>query len=343
MKTRIVTTADHRFFVRTGGSGPPLVLLHASPMTSASLLPLAEGLADRFTVVAVDTPGYGRSAPLPTPPRALADYVPAFRQLFAALGLERFHLYGTATGAQLAIRIALTEPGRVERLYLDNAAHFTDEQAAAIVEDYFPGLAPQWDGRHLLRAWTMVRNLLRYFPWFDERESARVGTQLPPAAVLHTIARDYLTAGAGYATAYRLAFAHERAANVRALTVPTTLFHHRGSIIERYIRQLTEQDLPPNVVVVPTPAPAADKAAAVRQEMLRHATGAADFQLQLGSCAPAPSPGPDPTLLPPGLHQPPRPDEYGNYLTTAWFQLRDHAPGAAPAELHRRLLTWLHQ
>ena len=44
---------------------PVIVLLHASPMSSANMLPIMNALSDSFKVIALDTPGYGQSDPLP--------------------------------------------------------------------------------------------------------------------------------------------------------------------------------------------------------------------------------------------------------------------------------------
>src|ERR1051325_5482526 len=53
---------DHaEVFVRVGGAGPPLVLLHGYPQTHACWHKLAPQLAKHFSVVLCDLPGYGRS------------------------------------------------------------------------------------------------------------------------------------------------------------------------------------------------------------------------------------------------------------------------------------------
>jgi haloacetate dehalogenase len=52
--------------VRVGGSGPPLLLLHGYPETSAMWAGVAGDLARDFTVVAPDLRGYGESSPPPT-------------------------------------------------------------------------------------------------------------------------------------------------------------------------------------------------------------------------------------------------------------------------------------
>ena len=61
-----------RVFARVGGSGPPLLLLHGYPQTHLMWHATAPLLAERYTVVVADLPGYGasfRPAPTPTTPR----------------------------------------------------------------------------------------------------------------------------------------------------------------------------------------------------------------------------------------------------------------------------------
>src|SRR5690606_14891693 len=59
------TQDGRRIHYRRAGSGPPLVLLHASPSSSRVQIPLLRAWADDFTVIALDTPGFGLSDPLP--------------------------------------------------------------------------------------------------------------------------------------------------------------------------------------------------------------------------------------------------------------------------------------
>ena len=105
-------------FARVGGSGPPLLLLHGYPQTHLMWHAAAPLLAERFTVVAADLPGYGASfRPAPAPDhaphskRALArDLVEAM----AALGHERFAVAGHDRGGRVAYRMALDHPDRVD-------------------------------------------------------------------------------------------------------------------------------------------------------------------------------------------------------------------------------------
>src|SRR5580700_599702 len=82
----------------TGGSGPPLLLLHGFPQCKAMWARVAPQLADEYTVVCADLRGYGDSGkPKCLPDRSnyafrtmAADQVALMRQL----GFPRFHMIG---------------------------------------------------------------------------------------------------------------------------------------------------------------------------------------------------------------------------------------------------------
>ncbi len=57
-----VDTEAGRIFARSGGSGPPLALLHGFPESSLMWARIAPQLATRFTVVVMDLRGYGWSS-----------------------------------------------------------------------------------------------------------------------------------------------------------------------------------------------------------------------------------------------------------------------------------------
>ena len=244
-------------------AGPPLVLLHPSPRNSAMYEPWMRMLAAHGRVLALDTPGYGGSDALSAPPGSLADYIGPLHQLLQEVAGPRCVIYGSATGAQLGIAYALAQPQAVAHLMLDNAAHFDDDECDRILARYFPDLTPRADGGHLATAWQMCAQMTEFFPWFETDEAHRIAARPAPADVVHTGVLELLAAGPGYASAYRAAFAHERAAKVQALTVPTTLLRWQGSILLRHIDRLLGFTLPPQVAVVDIPAPMAERYAAM--------------------------------------------------------------------------------
>lgn len=106
--------------VRHGGAGPPLLLLHGHPRTHATWHRVAALLADRFTIVAPDLRGYGRSSKPPAgadhagySKRAMAGDVV---RLMGRLGFERFSVAGHDRGAYVAFRLAMDHPAAVHRL-----------------------------------------------------------------------------------------------------------------------------------------------------------------------------------------------------------------------------------
>jgi haloacetate dehalogenase len=117
--THEIAVGDATVFARAGGSGPPLVLLHGYPQTHLMWARVAAELAPRFTVVAMDLRGYGRSS---TPAsregeaytkRVMANDAVA---LMAALGHPKFAVAGHDRGGRVAYRLALDHPDRVTKI-----------------------------------------------------------------------------------------------------------------------------------------------------------------------------------------------------------------------------------
>lgn len=247
VKNAWIKIGEQHVHLRRAGSGAPLVLLHASPSSSRMFIPFIQHLAEHYSVFAFDTPGYGKSQPLKIPVTDIESYTRFFCECFDKIGLEKFALYGSATGAQLAIRYGLSYPEQIEHLYLDNAADFSDEERTTIMKNYFPDLSPNIEGTHLDQTWKMVKGMFKYFPWFQEDEAHALSLPDLPASILHRVACDFLIAGAGYDRAYRAAFEHEKAEYVKALKVPTTVFRWAGSIILPYTDRLLDHEFNSNV------------------------------------------------------------------------------------------------
>ena len=117
---RDIETTGARIRVRVGGDGPPLLLLHGYPQTSAMWRHVAPALAERFTVVCPDLRGYGASSK----PSSGPDYVNYSKREMArdqvevmeTMGHTRFGLVGHDRGGRVAHRMAADWPDHVERL-----------------------------------------------------------------------------------------------------------------------------------------------------------------------------------------------------------------------------------
>jgi haloacetate dehalogenase len=118
-EARTIDTAETRIFLRTAGSGPPLLLLHGYPETHVMWHRVAPALVATHTVVLPDLRGYGDSGRPPSDPAHLAyskrksaqDLV----EVMGKLGFEKFAVVGHDRGGRVAHRMCLDHPARVRR------------------------------------------------------------------------------------------------------------------------------------------------------------------------------------------------------------------------------------
>ena len=217
---RFVACGERRVMVRWAGSGPPVLLLHESPVSSAAFVPLIGSLAERFTVIALDTPGYGGSDPLASHRPQIADYADALRETVDALGLERAAVFGRHTGAAIAIEFASRYPERVSGAVLEGCPAFTPEEMEELVASYLPPFRPDWSGSHVAWLWSRIRDQFCFFPWNRQGPASRIAIDMPRPSILNRIATDLLLAGDGYRVAYEAAFRYDGAAAAAAARVP---------------------------------------------------------------------------------------------------------------------------
>src|SRR3954464_1390076 len=155
-----------------GGSGAPLVLIHGIGHTWRGWRPMLPMLEERFDVLAVDLPGFGRSEPFPpgvdSTPEALAD---AVEDEMGRAGFERAHIAGNSLGGWVALELA--RRGRAETVTAISPA----------------GLQ---HGRE--RDWGVA--ILRGMRWIGQNTP-------PPAFLLQSAVGRVLAAGPSYARAWK--------------------------------------------------------------------------------------------------------------------------------------------
>lgn len=100
------------------GEGPPLVLLHGTPWSSALWRPIADSLADRFTVHVWDMPGYGSSSKEADHAVDLGVQAELFVHLLDEWGLERPHVIAHDYGGAVSLRARLLHDRRYASLCL---------------------------------------------------------------------------------------------------------------------------------------------------------------------------------------------------------------------------------
>jgi haloacetate dehalogenase len=196
--------------VRTGGSGPPLLLLHGYPETHLMWRGIAGDLAGDLTVVAPDLRGYGGSSQPATVPthetfgkRAMAADGVALMQ---RLGFDRFDVAGHDRGARVAYRMALDSPDAVRRVTVMDVVP-TGEVWARADARFARGY---WHWGFLAQPAPVPETLIGHDPehffldaqfggvlrGFDPEAVADYTRALHDPAVVHAICEDY-RAGAG--------------------------------------------------------------------------------------------------------------------------------------------------
>ncbi len=117
MKPRAITIDGDRVVYRAAGKGPVLLLVHGMAGSSLTWKHVMPALAERFTVVAPDLLGQGRSDK-PRGEYSLGAYVDTLRDLMDALGHQRATIIGQSLGGGVAMQFAYELPERCERLVL---------------------------------------------------------------------------------------------------------------------------------------------------------------------------------------------------------------------------------
>lgn len=119
-RTSDIQVGDATIHVRTGGSGPAVVLLHGFGDTGDMWAPLAARLAADHTVVVPDLRGMGRSS------RPVGGYdkksqAGDIRAVLAKLGVEKSAVVGHDIGTMVAYAYAARYPERTTKLVVMDA------------------------------------------------------------------------------------------------------------------------------------------------------------------------------------------------------------------------------
>jgi pimeloyl-ACP methyl ester carboxylesterase len=121
-----------------GGEGPLLLLIHGMGGTYENWSSVMEPLARRYTVVAPDLPGHGRSAPS-AGDYSLGALAASLRDLLLTLGHERATLVGHSLGGGIAMQLAYQFPELAERLVLVSSGGLGPEVSLVLRAAALPG------------------------------------------------------------------------------------------------------------------------------------------------------------------------------------------------------------
>lgn len=130
---RTVALGNRQIHLHEFGAGPPVLMLHGGGPGASGQSNYArniDALASRFRVLVPDLPGYGGSSKGVNSEDPFGDLAAAMLALLDALGIDRAHVVGNSLGGACALRMALEQPGRVDRLVLMGPGGIGISQAA---------------------------------------------------------------------------------------------------------------------------------------------------------------------------------------------------------------------
>ncbi|MFE7976587.1 Ohr family peroxiredoxin [Streptomyces shenzhenensis] len=198
------------------GDGPALVVVHQSPLSSATYEPAMAALAAHgLNTVAFDIPGFGMSDATPEQ-WSIPEYAAALWRIVDELGLDQVHFLGQHTGAIICAEATRRRRDRVLSLIFQGIPLYDDEERAEKAAHYAPGYTPAPDGAHLKVVWDRIRGL---YPGISAESCSRQ-------------VAEYLSVGPDYGVAYRAVFAH-RPDTAALKGVPTLLLHGGDDVLDR--------------------------------------------------------------------------------------------------------------
>lgn len=226
-----------RLHFRFGGSGPPVVLLHDSPRSSVLHAANVAWLGEHFTVFALDSPGFGESAPL-SGRHDVAAYAGALLAALDALGLDRVALYGFHSSSKFALELAVLHPERVSLLVMDGLslpASVADEE---YLRRYLVPFEPDSAGAYVLRHWVKSLDFHRFFPWFEQDAAHRLHMALPDPLAFHEYVTDVFMAGSNWTGGYGAALRYLAAPRFARLRTPSVVMCREDDVLYTYLDSL---------------------------------------------------------------------------------------------------------
>src|ERR1700677_5385492 len=117
MLTRTLEAPEVSLYYEARGSGPVLLMIPGGPMDAAGFAPLADCVADRYTVVTCDCGGNSRStAEGPKDDLTVGVFADDAHRLLAAVTSEPAYVLGSSGGASYSLDLVARYPEQVRTL-----------------------------------------------------------------------------------------------------------------------------------------------------------------------------------------------------------------------------------
>jgi pimeloyl-ACP methyl ester carboxylesterase len=207
---------------RAGTRGRPMLLFPSGGGSAETFAPVIQRLARTHRIVAVDYFGNGESDK-PERNVDIETLAEDARELADKLGFDSIDLWGSHTGALIAMELAVRHPVRIGRAVLEGPVFISSAFQADLLEKYFPRMTPDQWGLHLQLFWNWRRDLFMYWPWYrvDYAAARRLG--IPEPSDMHRFVMGLLQSGSHYDRAYRSAYIYRTSERIGRLQCPTLI------------------------------------------------------------------------------------------------------------------------
>ena len=215
MQRHFLDTPSGQIHYVAEGSGDPIILLHQSPFSLDEYAEIIPTLSKKYRVVAMDTPGYGKSDKPPKQP-SIEDYAAAVVMLMDHLKISKATLVGHHTGAFIAGEVGAAYPERVDKLILSGIIHTDEEMRKSGLEMFENPWEIKGDGSHIVEQWN----------YFKEHDPS-----LTPGA-LNKMVTDWLSSGTPYSSwGYIAVFSYPAEKRLPLIQCPTLLLFGTDDLI----------------------------------------------------------------------------------------------------------------
>lgn len=163
IRRRFVDTSVGQMHVAISGTtgAPPLLLLHQTPRSWREYEQVLPLLGRGRLAIAMDTVGFGDSAPPPWPP-SIERWAAVAHEVLDALGVGTVDLVGHHTGGVVAIEMAACRGERVRGMVLSSTPWIdAPDREARRVRPAIDAMRTDADGGHLQQLW---RQRQRFYP-----------------------------------------------------------------------------------------------------------------------------------------------------------------------------------
>jgi len=233
-------------------------MLHGSPGDSAILAHEMAVLAQRFTCLALDTPGFGGSDPLPGDVLTLPELAGATAAAMSALGLPPCRVYGTHTGAAISLELGVGWPDQVTGLVLEGLPMFTQSEIDVLFQGYFAPMIPDPLGGHLFETWMRFRDQFTWFPWLSRDVTRLNPVDRPTPEEIEVWVSMFYRSCRTYGPAYKAACYYGPLAfgAVQALNTPAIFMASAEDMLFSHLDRLPALDSNQEIARLPYDPPA---------------------------------------------------------------------------------------